>query len=163
MPALTDPWFLGAVALLVLGVVGSVVPALPGMALSVVAVVGYWWHTGYASPTSAFVAAVVVIGAAALLLDAFAGAVAARAGGASRLATVAAAAGGLVFFLFLGPLGIVVGVALAVFGVELYRGRTAREGARAAAFATAGMLASAAVQLLLTLSVLAGFLIAVLR
>ena len=163
MAALSDPWFLGAVALLVLGVVGSVVPALPGMALSVVAVVGYWWHTGYAAPGTAFVAAVVIIGVLAVVLDAFAGALSARAGGASRLATAAAAVAGLVLFAFLGPLGIVVGVALAVFGVELYRGRTARAGARAAAFATAGMLASAAVQLLLTLSVLVAFLLAVLR
>lgn len=162
MSVLADPWFLGAVAMLGLGVVGSLVPALPGMALSVVAVVGYWWHTGYAEPGTAFVAAVVVIGLLAVLLDAFAGAVSARAGGASRLATVAAAVAGLAFFLFLGPMGIVVGVALSVFGVELYRGRTAWEGARAAAFATAGMLASAAVQLLLTVSVLVAFLLAVL-
>ena len=162
MAALSDPWFLGAVAVLVLGVVGSVVPAVPGMALSVAAVLGYWWHTGYAEPGLGFVVVTAVVGGMAVLLDAFAGALAARAGGASRLATAAAAVGGLTLFLLAGPLGIVLGVALAVFGVELYRGRSAREGARAAAFATAGMLASAAVQVLLTLSVLAAFLLAVL-
>jgi uncharacterized protein YqgC (DUF456 family) len=156
-----DPWLAGAVGLLVLGVVGSVVPLLPGMALSVVAVVLYWWHTGYGEPGVLFVAATVGLGLAAILLDLFAGAISARAGGASRLGTAAAALASLVLFLFLGPLGIVVGVALAVFGVEFYRTRQVEDSARAALYATAGLMASAAVQFALTLSVLVAFLLAV--
>lgn len=156
-----DPWLAVAVALLILGVVGSVVPLLPGMVLSVAGVVLYWWSTGYGEPGTLFVGVTIVVGLVAILVDVFAGAISARAGGASRLATAAAAFASLVLFLFLGPLGIVVGVALAVFGVEFYRTRQVEGSARAALYATAGLLASTAVQFGLTLSILVAFLLAI--
>lgn len=157
-----DPFLAAAVALLILGVVGSVAPMIPGVLLSVVGVVLYWWSTGYASPGVVFVAVVVVIGAVAMLVDLLAGAIAARAGGASLRTTAMAALVSLLLFVFLGPVGIIVGVALTVFLVELYRTRQVGASGRASLYATAGLLASTAVQFVLTVSILLGFLLVVL-
>jgi uncharacterized protein YqgC (DUF456 family) len=154
-------WLAVALTLLVAGVVGSVVPLVPGPLLSVAGVLVYWWSTGYADPGAAFVAGVLLVGVGAVLVDWFAGAVATAASGATTAATVAAAVVGVLGFLVAGPLGILVGAAVTVFAVELLVTRDAGQGLRASLYATAGLPASAAVQALVAASVLLGFLVAV--
>ncbi|RBI62557.1 DUF456 domain-containing protein [halophilic archaeon] len=150
--------YLVAVALLVVGVVGSVAPLVPGVPLSLSGVYLYWWSTDFGAPGLAFVATATVVGAAAFAADYFGGAAAARAGGASRLSAVVAAVVGIVALLLTGPVGMLVGVAGAVFAVEVARTRNARQGLRSAVYAAVGMLASALVQFLVTAAVLVGFL-----
>ena len=152
-----DPFLAAAVLLLVAGVIGSVVPLVPGVPLSLLGVLLYWWSTGYGEPGTAFVAVALLVGGAAVAVDLFAGAVAARAGGASKTTMVVAAVASLLLFLVLGPLGVLAGVALTVFGVELYRTRRVDGSVRAAGFAMLGLLASAAVQCLVAASLLVGF------
>ena len=143
-----------AISLLVLGVVGSVVPLLPGPLLSLVGIYLYWWQTGYAEPGPVLLVALTLIGVLAVLAEYFAGAVSARAGGASLFTTGLAAAVGIALFFVAGPLGIVLGVVLTVFAVEFYRHRDAERGARTALYTAVGMLASTVVQVLLTLTML---------
>jgi uncharacterized protein YqgC (DUF456 family) len=154
-------WLAAALLLLVAGVVGSVVPAVPGPLLSVAGVLTYWQSTGYADPTLAFVLGVLLVGVGALLVDWFAGAISSKLGGATTTAAVAAAAVGVLAFFLAGPLGIVVGVAVTVFAVEFALTRDAGQGLRASLYATVGLLASTAVQALVALSILVGFLLAV--
>ncbi|WP_440008025.1 DUF456 family protein [Halomicrococcus sp. SG-WS-1] len=150
--------YLVAVALLVVGVVGSVAPLVPGVPLSLSGVYLYWWSTDFGAPGLAFVATATVVGAAAFAADYFGGAAAARAGGASRLSAVVAAVVGVVALLLTGPVGMLVGVTGAVFAVEAVRTRNARQGLRSGVYAAVGMLASALVQFLVTAAVLVGFL-----
>lgn len=150
----------GAVALLVLGVVGSVVPLLPGPVLSLAGVWGYWWLTGRPGPV--LLAALTLVGVVAVVVDYLAGAVSAKAGGASLLSSVAAGVVGLVALLFTGPLGLVVGVVGTVFLVEFVRSDDAGTSARTAVRTALGLLASAVVQLLLTATMLVAFLVVVL-
>lgn len=153
-----DPVFLAAVALLLAGVVGSVVPVLPGAGLSLVGVYLYWWHTGYATPGVWVVVAFTLVGLAAMAADYFGGALAAGAGGASMKTTALATAVSVPLLFVVGPVGLLLGVAGVVFAAEFYRTRSAGRGARAAAFAAIGVLGSAVVQLAVTLSLLVGFL-----
>lgn len=153
--------FVVAVALLLAGVVGSALPVVPGAGLSLAGIYLYWWSTGYASPGLAALVAFTLVGLAAILTDHFAGALAARAGGASTKTTALAALASLPLLLVAGPVGLVVGVAGVVFLAELYRTRDPNRGLRSAAFAAIGVLGSAVVQVLLTLSLLVGFLVAV--
>jgi len=142
------------VALVAAGVVGSVLPLVPGGLLSVAGVVVYWWSTGYAEPSAILVAALVAVGLLATLVDYAGGAIAARAGGASLVTTAAAVLIGLVLLLVAGPVGFVVGVAATVFLVEFAQHADAEAGLRVALYATVGVLASTVVQVLLTGSVL---------
>ena len=158
---MVDALTLVAIGLAVLGVVGSVVPVLPGALLSVGGVLLYWWSTGYADPSALVLAGFVVVGLFAAAVEYFGGAVAAGVGGASRWTVVAAGAVGLVLFFVAGPVGVVVGVAGTVFGLELVRHGDARQGGTAALYAVVGILGSALVQVLLTASMLVAFVLVV--
>jgi hypothetical protein len=141
-------------ALVAGGVIGSVLPLIPGGLLSVGGVLVYWWATGYAEPPVLLVAALVAVGLAATLVDYAGGAIAARAGGASLVTTAVAVLVGLILLLVAGPIGFVVGLAATVFVVEFAQHADAEAGLRVALYATVGVLASTVVQVLLTGSIL---------
>lgn len=151
---MVDLVVLAAFALLVLGVVGSVLPSLPGAVLSLAGVLLYWWGTGYAEPGTLLLVGLVAVAILALLVDVLAGFLAAKAGGASTMAAVLAGIAGFLAFFVAGPLGILIAVAGTVFVVEIARGGNVREGGRAAAITTVGMLGSAVAQAVLTASIL---------
>lgn len=150
-----------AVVLLLVGTVGSVVPMMPGAPLSLLGVFLYWGSTGFSDPGLLAVFVLTVLGLSAVLSDLFGGAITARAGGASLMTTGIAAVVGVVLLFFTGPLGLLVGIAGTVFLTEYYRHRDARAGAKTALLATAGVIGSAAMQLLLTASMFLIFVFAV--
>ncbi|HET7323761.1 MAG TPA: DUF456 domain-containing protein [Halococcus sp.] len=149
-----------AVALLVLGVLGSVVPLLPGPLLSLAGVYCYWWQSGYAEPGLVLLAVLTFIGLLAIATNYLAGAVSARAGGASSATAILAAVVGIVLFFITGtgPLGLVVGVVVTVFVVEFARHRDPERSAKTAVYTAIGMFASMVFQFLLTLSMLVALL-----
>lgn len=141
-----------AFALLVGGVVGSLVPQVPGAALSLAGVFTYWYATG--DPGILLLVLLTLVGVMTWVIDVAGGAVAARVGGASTTTAILAGVVGLVLFFLTGPLGIILGVAGTVFAVEFYRQRDARKGLKAALVTTVGMLASGIAQAALTGSIL---------
>lgn len=147
-----------AFALLVLGVVGSITPQMPGAPVSIAGVLTYWWASGFDEPGVLVLAALLAVGALTWLVDWVGGAVAAKVGGASTWTAVLAGLVGLVLFFVTGPLGILLGVAATVFLAELYRQRDATASAKAAVVTTAGMLGSTIAQTLLTASILVAML-----
>jgi hypothetical protein len=151
-----------AIGLAVLGVVGSLLPVVPGGGLSLAGVLCYWWSTGYTDPSLPVLAAFVLVALAVVAVDVAGSAIAVRAGGASTLTAVAALVAGLVLGLLTGPVGFVLGVAATAFVVEYYRTGEGETSGRAALYATVGVLGSALVQLLLTLSLLVGLVAVVL-
>lgn len=146
-----------AILLLVAGVAGSVLPLVPGGLLSTVGVLYYWRATG--DPATLAVVLLVSLGVLTVVVDWFGGAVAARFGGASLWTTVAALVAGIALALVLGPLGLVAGMFAVVFGLEYRRHGDAERGARTAASATVGILVSTAMQVVLTVTMLALFLV----
>ena len=143
-----------ALAVVAAGVIGSVLPLVPGGLLSVAGVLGYWWASGYAEPPVLLVAALVTVGVLATLVDYAGGAIAARAGGASLATTAAAVLVGVVLLFVAGPLGFVLGLAATVFVIEFAQHADAEASLRVALYATVGVLASTVVQVLLTGSIL---------
>ncbi len=156
---MVEPLTWVALGLLVAGVVGSVVPGLPGPLLSIVGVYLHWWTTAYAEPGTAALVALTLVGLFALAVDVLASAVSTRAGGASWPVSVAASVAGLLLFFVAGPLGVAVGVAGTVFALSYLTTRDGADSARAALYATVGVLGSALVQALLTLSMLVAFVL----
>lgn len=152
MTLLTTALVVLAFGLLVAGVVGSLVPQVPGAPVSIAGVYCYWFATG--EPGTLVLAVLTLVGLLTWVVDFAGGAVAARVGGASTKTAVVAGVVGLVLFFVTGPLGIIVGVALTVFVVEFYRQQDARKGLKAALVTTVGMLASGVAQAMLTGSIL---------
>lgn len=145
-----------ALALLVLGVAGSVLPLLPSGALSLAGLLVYWWQTGQPGPL--LLVALVGISVLAVAVDWLAGFVGARASGVDTRTSILAGLVGFVLLFPGGPLGLLVGVAGTVFAVEFRENRDAKASARRAGYATVGVVASAGMQVVLTAVVLGAVL-----
>ncbi|MFB6142808.1 MAG: DUF456 domain-containing protein [Halorientalis sp.] len=156
-----DPVTWAAIALGLLGVVGSVVPLVPGALLGLAGVYLYWWGTGYADPGLGALVLLTLLGAFAVAVDWLAGAVSATVSGASNRTTAAAGVAGFVLFFVAGPVGILAGVAAVVFAAEFRRHGDPRASARTAAYTTVGMLASSVAQVGMTALLFLGLLVVV--
>lgn len=148
-----------AFLLLLAGVVASVIPVAPAPLLSLSGVILYWWSTGYAKPGAILLVALAVVCLLALVSDLFGDVVTARLGGASTRTAVAAGIVGFALLFVAGPLGVLAGSAVTVFVLEYRRHRDASEGVKATAVYVLGFFASALVQALLLLSVLAAMVV----
>ncbi|APX96503.1 DUF456 domain-containing protein [Natronorubrum daqingense] len=150
-----------AVALLVGGVVGTLVPLVPGGLLSLSGVYLYWWTSGFGEPGTITIVILTVLGAVTIFAEFFAGALAARVGGASWTTTTIAGVVAVVSLLVVGPVGLLIGLFGTVFVVEYLRRGDANHSARSALFATVGTLASSAIQAMLTATMLFVFVVSV--
>lgn len=149
-----------AAVLMAAGVVGSVLPVVPSGILSLAGVYVYVFLG--AEPIGPFLlAGLTVVGGMAAVAEQFAGPMAARATGASTRTALVAAVGGLVGLLFLGPIGLPVGMVAVVLGLELRRGADPEAALRRSAGTVLGVLLSSAVQVLLTAAILVAFLVLV--
>jgi len=141
--------------LLIAGVVGSLIPQVPGAPFSLGGVLVYWWGTGFSEPGTLLLLVLVGVCVLTFVIDFAGGVIAARVGGASTTTAVLAGLVGFVLFIVSGgPLGMILGMVLTVFVAEYYRQNDARAGAKAALVTTLGVLSSAVMQAVLTGSVL---------
>lgn len=157
--AVPDPTLLLILAfvLVAIGLMGTILPAIPGVPLVFLGLVLAAWAEGFR-----FVGAgtLTVLGLMALLayaVDLAAGALGAKKFGASRLAVLGAAIGTLAG-LFLGLPGLVLGPFVGGAAGELYARRDLRQAGRAGLGAWLGMVVGGATKLALSFSMLAIFL-----
>jgi uncharacterized protein YqgC (DUF456 family) len=165
-----------ALAAALLGLVGSVVPGLPGVPLIFLSALVYSYLTGFEVVGPAALAALGLFAALALAADFVATAYGARRFGASRWGTAGGALGALLgtllgaLFLGVGAIpGLILGAVAGVFaGEHLRRKRRGealesggwRRTSRAAGGVLVGYVAGAAAQALLALLSLAVFVAA---
>ena len=98
-------WWTLSVLLIIAGLAGTVLPALPGAAFVLAGIVLAAWIDGFTRVGTGVVAIVTVLAVLAWLLDYAAGLLGARKAGASRQALVGAAVGTVVG-LFAGFIGV---------------------------------------------------------
>lgn len=147
-----DAFILVAVFLCLVGVVGSIVPGVPGALASLAGLSLYRYTAG--EPGGFVLGVLALTCLVALAADLLAGPVAAKVGGAETRTSLLAGGVGFVLLFVLGPLGVVVGIAGTVFLLEYRRHEDPERAGRAAVATTVGALGSVIVQLLATLSVL---------
>jgi len=149
--------------LLLIGIAGSIIPGLPGVLASIGGVLLYWWGTGYKEPGTFFLAVTAFLGLSGLLIDWFSSALTAKAGGASDKTSVAAGiAGFLGFFLLGGPIGVIIASGLVVFMREYMRTGDMQKSRKAGIYSALGILASTFMQVMITATILIGFIISIL-
>jgi uncharacterized protein len=154
-------WIL-AVGLVVVGVVGTVVPGLPGTILVLAGLVLAAWIDGFARVGVLTLAALAAFTAAAYALDFVATAVGARRFGTSWWGVLGALLGTLAG-LFFGLVGLVLGPFLGAFLLELCARRDLRQAGRAGLGAWLGLVLGAAGRLGLVAAMIAIFVVAYLR
>jgi uncharacterized protein len=154
-------WIL-AVGLVVVGIIGTVVPGLPGAILVLAGLTLAAWIDGFARVGFSTLAALAALTAAAYALDFVATAVGARRFGTSWWGVVGAFLGSL-GGLFFGLVGLVLGPFLGAFLLELLARRDLRQAGRAGLGAWLGLVLGAAGRLGLVAAMIAIFVVAYLR
>lgn len=112
---------LGAL-LIVIGLAGSVLPALPGTPMMFVGMLLVAWGTGFTTLGWGVLAILGALTALSLVLDFVANLLGAKRAGASRLALIGAALGTLIGFFF-GLAGILLGPFIGAFAGEYIHSR----------------------------------------
>lgn len=146
------------VGLFIAGIIGSIVPMMPGALFSLIGVGVYFFLTE--DPSLLFTVFAGLTGIFALATDWFAGSIAAKYGGASNRTSIMAGIAGVFGFIFLGgPIGLALTVAATVFIREYLIHGDSGKGSKAAIYATIGVLGSAVVQTFLTASILLAYVL----
>jgi uncharacterized protein YqgC (DUF456 family) len=152
-------YYLVAGALVIVGLLGVVLPALPGLPL---VFAGMWlaaWAGGYAEVGVGTVIMLAVLTLLSLGVDIAAALMGAKRVGASRLALVGAAIG-TVAGLFMGFVGILVGPFVGALAGEFMHGRKLHMAARVGVGTWLGIVFAAVLKLALGFAMLGIFLLA---
>ena len=157
-----DYFLVLAFALMVLGVIGSILPALPGPVFSIIGVLGYSWSADYTTPGPIILTSIILTGLFAIVLDFLASYYGADKSGASQKTAIAAAIASGLLFLVTGPLGILLGTAGTVLIRELLLGKEFDDALNSAITTTLALLGSAIAQVGLTVLILALFVVSIL-
>ncbi len=111
-----------AIVLFVAGLIGTVLPVLPGAGLIFAGMLLYGAMTGFATLDTAFFVLQAAAMAVIFAVDYVASAVGTKLFGGSKQAALGAVLGTILALIFLGPLGIVIGPFAGAVAVELARG-----------------------------------------
>jgi uncharacterized protein YqgC (DUF456 family) len=146
-----------AVVLVIVGLVGTVLPALPGAMLIVAGLVVAAWADGFTKVGGWTLGVIAAIGAASYLVDFAAAALGAKKFGASPRAMVGAGLG-TILGLFLGLPGIIIGPFIGAVIGELTVHRDVAKVGKAGLAAWIGFLIGMAVKVGIAFLMIAVFL-----
>lgn len=116
-------WYALAAVMVLVGIAGTVLPALPGVPLVFAGLLLAAWADGFANVGWPMLVLLGLLTALSVAVDFWATAKGAKRVGASRLAVIGAMVG-LLAGLFLGPLGIFIGAFAGALGGELLHRRS---------------------------------------
>jgi uncharacterized protein len=152
-------YYLLAGVMVIVGVLGIILPALPGVPL---VFAGMWlaaWAGDYQQVGVATVGILAVLAVLSLGIDILGTLLGARRVGASRMALVGAAVGTVVG-LFFGIIGIFIGPFVGALAGEFLHGRKVGRAARVGAGTWVGIVIAAALKLALAFAMLGLFALA---
>jgi uncharacterized protein YqgC (DUF456 family) len=143
--------------LFVAGIVGSVLPWLPGPLFILAGAVLWAFATDFETLGWGRLVILAALTGLSAVLSFVAGAVGARRYGASRWGIVGALVGGLVG-VFFGPLGLIFGCVIGAVAAELLRGARVGESVRSGVGALLGMVGGLLADLVVSLTMIGLFL-----
>ena len=146
-----------AVFLMLAGLVGCVVPVLPGPPLAWLGALFYGWQTDWARITPLVLGAMLVIALLGASADWWMGFLGAKKGGASARGQIAALLGGVVGLFVLSVPGMLIGSVAALVAVEWHRLREWRGVLRAGGGYLVGFLLAMVVEIVCTLLIIGLF------
>jgi uncharacterized protein YqgC (DUF456 family) len=151
-----------AVALVIAGLAGALLPALPGALLVFIGLVLAAWADGFTNVGGATIAVLAVLTASTYALDFVAGAIGARRFGASRRAMIGASIGAVVG-IFFGIWGIILGPFAGAVAGELTLKRDLAGAGRAGVGAWVGVVAGTLGKVVIVVIMIGLFVLAYIR
>jgi uncharacterized protein YqgC (DUF456 family) len=152
-------YYLLAGILILVGVAGTVLPALPGLPLVFCGMLLAAWAGGFEQVGAAMLVLLGVLTLLSLGIDFFATAMGAKRVGASRLAVIGAVIG-TVAGLFFGPIGLLTGPFVGALVGELMHSREVRQATRVGVGTWLGILVGTVLKLGLAFAMLGLFALA---
>jgi|TARA_Y100000310_G_scaffold7875_1_gene8553 hypothetical protein len=158
--SITLLWIIVSI-LFVLGLVGTVVPMMPGIMLVFGGILLYGLVTGFEVIS---VTTVVILGITALIAiaaDYAGGVLGARAGGGKWKSMALAALGALVGTLILGPFGLLFGAFIGGLGGAFLEGKEGGDAVKVGAISLVGIVGAMVFQFMLAIAMIATFFVAI--
>lgn len=152
--------FLIALLVMLVGVAGTFLPALPGIPLIWLAMLGYGFVEGFREVTWTFLAISMLVVILSQVAEYYARALGTQKFGGSKAGAWGAVVGSLIGLFFL-PIGLLLGPFLGALVAELASGRRAEEAVRAGFGGMVGVLGSVVVNVILALVLVVAFVIQV--
>jgi uncharacterized protein YqgC (DUF456 family) len=143
-------WLVAGVALIVVGVVSTPLPAVPGAAIAFLGVVLIGWADDFTRIGPSMLLGLGALALVASLIDNVTGALGARYGGASRWGVIGALVGALAGLPF-GLPGVILGPLVGAVVLEFVKNPDVARASRAGAGTLLGFLAGAVLKSALTL------------
>ena len=140
-------WTAITLLIMAIGLVGTVLPVIPGILFIYAGYLLYGFATGWQAYGLAAIVGWSVVTALVLLLDVFGGAIGARKYGATRFGTVGSLIGGLIGALAAGFPGLILGPFVGATVGELLRGRSHREALRSGWGTFLGFMAGSVIKI----------------
>ena len=148
------------IALFLIGLVGTILPTLPGTILIFAGALVYGIFTGFEEVTLWVLAALAGISIGAQVLDYVAGAYGAKRFGASKYGIWGAIIGGILGLIILNIVGLIVGVFLGAIVPEILLGQGLKESLRIGWGSLLGFLGGTLMKFILGLLMIGIFVIA---
>ncbi|MEW5722630.1 MAG: DUF456 domain-containing protein [Thermodesulfobacteriota bacterium] len=147
--------------IMAVGLIGSVVPVLPGLPVVYLGYAVYGLATGWRDYGWGIMLVMGLVTAAVLVLDYLVGAMGAKRYGASWVGMAGAVLGAVVGLIFFNVIGLIVGPLVGAFAGEILRGRSSEEAFRAGWGAFLGFVAGSVFKLMMGLLMIGVFLVLV--
>ncbi len=140
------------------GLIGVVLPLVPGIVLILLAAIVYAFVEGFQTIGPFTLAALTVLGVVGITADVWVSSLGAKTGGASWWGLLGGLGGAVVGLIFLSLPGAIIGAVVGVLGAELWRARDVGQALKAGGGWLVGWLLSTVVQLCIALVMIAIFL-----
>lgn len=144
-----------------LGVAGTIIPGLPGLALVFAGVLFYAWITQFATISTTTVVVIGVVALLAGLAEWYGSAVVAGLSGGRTKVLMGTIAGSVIGLLVASAPGMLLGAFIGAFVGALAEGKDITTAGKVAALSIVGLLGAKALQVIVALGVVIAFLIAV--
>ena len=153
-------WMVLAAVLVLVGIAGMVLPALPGAPLVLAGIVLAAWADDFQYAGWKTITVITILTGLAMVVDFVAGAFGAKQFGASPRAALGATLGAIVGVFFVPPFGFFIGPFIGALLGELSAQRTLGDASRAGVGATIGLVVGTAAKLALAIFMVGIYLVA---
>lgn len=153
-------WLITA-SLLLVGLLGTVIPGLPGIGFVYGGILLYAFVTDFAAISVATVVTLGFVAVLALVTDYAGSALGARVGGGRIKAIFGAVAGTVIGGVLAGPPGMFAGAFLGAYAGAILQGTRGEQALKIAGLSVIGIVGSAAVQFVLALAMIFAFILAI--
>jgi uncharacterized protein YqgC (DUF456 family) len=149
--------------LMVIGLMGSVLPIIPGAPLILLGAFIYAWHSDFLAVTWGTLALLLALAVLSQILEHLATLLGAKRFGASRWGMIGAVLGGMIGFFSSGIPGILIGPFIGAFLLEMLHGRNLNASLKIGLGTFVGFCGGAIGKMIIAFTMIGIFLIKIIR